>query len=223
MTKAEKLKQIVGRVAKCTRCDLYKRANKPVPGEGSPNAKVMFIGEGPGYWEDQKGIPFCGPAGKLLDQLLSAKGGSASSGQLINLSRKNVFITNIVKHRPPNNRDPLPEEIEACSSFLDEQIQIIEPKIIVSLGRFSMNKFLPGEKISQIHGQARFVDFLGKRYIVIPMYHPAAALRSGKIMEEIKEDFKKIKIFLEENPVVKEKPAFTKITAGKGEKQLKLV
>lgn len=207
MTKAEKLKQIAGRVAKCTGCSLYRRANKPVPGEGSYNAEVMFIGEGPGYWEDQRGIPFCGAAGRLLDKLL----------QLIKLERKEVFIGNVVKHRPPGNRDPLPEEIEACRPFLDEQIQIIEPKIIVTLGRFSMNKFLPGEKISQIHGQARYVDFLGKRYIVIPMYHPAAALRSGKIMEEIKKDFQKIKQFLEEEP------AFVKTIADEEDKQLKLV
>lgn len=190
MTKAEKLKQIAGRVAKCTRCDLYKRANKPVPGDGSSDAEVMFIGEGPGYHEDQQGLPFVGAAGKLLDKLL----------QSIELARKEVFIGNVIKHRPENNRDPLPEEIEACRPFLDEQIQVIEPKIIVTLGRFSMNKFLPDEKISQIHGQARYVDFLGKRYIVIPMYHPAAALRNGRIMEEAKKDFQKIKQFLEENP-----------------------
>lgn len=189
MTKAEKLKDIAGRVVKCTRCSLYEKANKPVPGDGNSNAKVMFVGEGPGYWEDQKGIPFCGMAGKLLNQLL----------QSIKLERKKVFIGNVVKHRPPGNRDPFPEEIEACRPFLDEQIQIIEPKIIVTLGRFSLNKFLPGETISRIHGQARFIDFLGKRYIVIPMYHPAAALRSVKIMEEIRKDFKKIELFLEDN------------------------
>lgn len=187
MSKAEKLKEIAGRVAKCTRCDLYKRANKAVPGSGNSNAEVMFVGEGPGYHEDQQGLPFVGAAGKLLDKLL----------QSIKLDRKEVFIGNVVKHRAPDNRDPLPEEIEACRLFLDEQIQIIEPKIVVTLGRFSMNKFLPGEKISQIHGQARYVNFLGKRYIVIPMYHPAAALRSGRIMEDLKSDFKKIKLFLE--------------------------
>lgn len=187
MSKAEKLKEIAERVAKCTRCDLYKRANKAVSGSGNSNAEVMFVGEGPGYHEDQQGLPFVGAAGKLLDKLL----------QSIKLDRKEVFIGNVIKHRAPDNRDPLPEEIEACRLFLDEQIQIIEPKIVVTLGRFSMNKFLPGEKISQIHGQARYVNFLGKRYIVIPMYHPAAALRSGRIMEDLKSDFKKIKLFLE--------------------------
>lgn len=180
--KKRKLEEIAEQVAKCTRCPLYKRANKPVPGEGSPDAEIMFIGEGPGASEDRKGIPFCGAAGRLLDQLL----------QLIKVARKDVFIGNMLRHRPPGNRDPLPEEIKACQPFLDEQIKIIDPKIIVTLGRFSMNKFLPGEYISRIHGQARYVDFAGKRYIVVPMYHPAAALRNGRIMEEAKEDFKKL-------------------------------
>jgi len=216
MTKAEKLNEIAGRVAKCTRCDLYKRAIRPVPGDGHPDAKVMFIGEGPGYHEDQQGLPFVGAAGKLLDKLL----------QSIELERKDVFIGNVIKHRPPSNRDPLPEEIEACRPFLDEQIQTIEPKIIVTLGRFSMNKFLPNEKISQIHGKARYVDFLGKRFIVIPMYHPAAALRSGKIMEEIKEDFQKIKLFLEKSSEieVEEKSASTEVSTDKEEnKQMRLI
>lgn len=148
----------------------------------------MFIGEGPGYHEDRLGRPFVGQAGKLLDQLLSS----------IKVDRKDVFIGNMVKHRPPGNRDPLPAEIEACRPFLDEQVKIIDPKIIVTLGRFSMNKFLPGEYISKIHGQARFVNLAGKKRIVMPMYHPAAALRNGRIMEEIKEDFKKLPQFLEE-------------------------
>lgn len=187
--KKKKLEEIARRVAKCTRCSLYKRANKAVPGEGNPNTELMFIGEGPGYWEDQKGIPFCGAAGKLLDQLLSAIGGSAPGGQLIKLNRKNVFITNVVKHRPPGNRDPLPEEIKACEPFLDEQIKIIEPKIIVTLGRFSMAKFLPDEYISKIHGQVRHVNFAGRKYIIVPMYHPAAGLRNGNILKQLRADF----------------------------------
>jgi DNA polymerase len=186
--KQQKLKEVARRVAKCKRCGLYKNTTNPVPGEGSPDAKIMFVGEGPGYWEDQKGIPFCGASGRLLDKLF----------RLINLRREEIFIGNVVKHRCPNNRDPLPEEIDACRPFLDEQIKIINPKIIVTLGRFSMNKFLPGEYISKIHGQARFVNFAGKRRIVIPMYHPAAALRNGRIMVEIKEDFKRIPELLEE-------------------------
>lgn len=187
MDKKQKLGEIAAGVTKCTCCSLYKRATKPVPGEGNPEAEIMFIGEGPGYWEDQHGIPFCGPSGKLLDRLF----------QSIGLSREEVWIGNIVKHRAPDNRDPMAEEIEACRSFLDEQIKIINPKVIVTLGRFSMNKFLPGEYISQTHGQAKFVDFNGKRFIVIPMYHPAAGLRNGRIMTELKKDFQKISKFLE--------------------------
>ncbi len=185
--KQQKLAKIAEEVRKCTRCDLYKRATNAVSGEGSPQAEVMFIGEGPGFWEDKQGRPFVGQAGKLLDQLLA----------LINLPREEVFIGNVVKHRPPENRDPLPEEIEACTPFLDKQIAIIDPKIIVTLGRFSLNKFFPGEYISKIHGQARVINFAGKKRIVIPMYHPAAALRRSIIMEEVKKDFQKIKQFCE--------------------------
>ncbi|PIU02181.1 uracil-DNA glycosylase, partial [Candidatus Shapirobacteria bacterium CG09_land_8_20_14_0_10_49_15] len=160
---------------------------KAVPGEGSPQARVVFVGEAPGYHEDQQGIPFCGAAGRLLEELLNS----------IKLKRSGVWIGNMVKHRPPGNRDPQPDELIACQLFLDRQIRVIDPEIIVTLGRFSMNKFLPGEYVSQVHGQARFVAFAGKRRIVIPMYHPAAALRNGKIMEEIKNDFQKISQFLD--------------------------
>lgn len=187
--KKQKLEEIEKLTAKCRKCPLYKNATNPVPGEGNPEAEIMFIGEGPGYNEDQQGRPFVGQAGRLLDQLL----------QLIKVTRKEVFITNVVKHRPPENRDPLPEEIEACKNYLDEQIKIINPKIIVTLGRFSMNKFLPNEFISKVHGQARFVDFAGERRIIIPMYHPSAALRSERVMAEIKQDFQKIPKFLEGN------------------------
>lgn len=193
MTKEEKQEQlgeISQEVAKCTRCSLYKQATKPVPGAGNPEAEVVFVGEGPGYHEDQQGLPFVGAAGKLLDKLL----------QLIKLERKDVFICNMVRHRPLGNRDPQPGEIEACRPFLDKQIEIIDPRVIVTLGRFSMNKFMPGEYISQVHGQARYVDFAGKRRIVIPMYHPAAALRNGAIMERAREDFKTILKFLVDQP-----------------------
>lgn len=180
--KKQKLLEIAEQVKKCTRCNLYKTATKPVPGEGNPEAGIIFIGEGPGFYEDQQGRPFVGPAGKLLDQLL----------QSVKLERKDVFIGNVVKHRPPQNRDPLSDEIEACSIWLDQQIEIINPKIIVTLGRFSMNKFLPGEFISRVHGQTRLVEFTGRKLTVIPMYHPAAALRNIKVMEDIKKDFQKL-------------------------------
>ena len=173
--------------------EAYKTATQAVPGEGNPDAKIMFVGEGPGFWEDKKGRPFVGQAGKLLDKLLSAKGGSASGGQLINLSRKNIFITNMVKHRPPGNRDPLPDEIKACSLWIDKQIEIINPKIIVTLGRFSMAKFIPEGKISHIHGKKFVIEFKGRRTIVIPMFHPAAGLRSGEILKALKEDFLNLK------------------------------
>lgn len=182
MDKSEKLKQLAKKISSCRRCPLYVKANNVVPGEGNPEAKIIFCGEGPGYWEDLKGIPFCGAAGNLLDKLLSR----------IKLKRRNVFITNVVKHRCPGNRDPLPSEIEACRPWLDEQIKVIDPEIIVTLGRFSMNKFLPGEYISKIHGQPRFINFAGKKRIVVPMFHPAAALRRGEIMQQEIDDFKKL-------------------------------
>jgi len=182
----EKLKEIVSKVAVCQRCSLYKTATQAVPGEGNPNAEIMFIGEAPGFYEDQQGRPFVGQAGKLLDELI----------QSIELLREDVFIGNVIKHRPPNNRDPLPQEIQACEAWLDQQLEILQPKIIVTLGRFSMTKFLPGEYISKIHGQARSIDFSNRKIIVIPMYHPAAALRSTGVMGQIREDFKKIPRFL---------------------------
>jgi len=188
MEKEKELTEISRHVASCKKCSLYKNATNPVPGEGNPEAEIMFIGEGPGYWEDQRGIPFCGQAGKLLDELL----------QSIKVARKDVFITNVVKHRPLANRDPLPEEIEACREFLDRQIEIIQPKIIVTLGRFSMERFIPGAKISRIHGQARFVEFAGRKIIVIPMFHPAAALRGEQVMRILKQDFLKIPVFLKD-------------------------
>jgi len=191
--KKKELEKIAQKIVYCRKCFLYKNATKSVSGEGNPQAKVMFIGEAPGYWEDQQGKPFVGQAGKLLNELL----------ELVKLPRESVFIANVVKHRPPGNRDPLPEEIEACKEFLDAQIKIIDPKIIVTLGRFSLNKFLPGEFISKIHGQARFVNFGGKKRIIIPMYHPAAALRSEIVMKELKFDFQKIPKFLE-NTLLKE-------------------
>ncbi len=180
--KQKELQKIAREVEKCQRCPLYKRANRGVPGEGNPDARVMFIGEGPGYWEDQKGIPFCGAAGKLLDKLL----------QSIKLGRKEVFIGNMIKHRPPGNRDPLPQEIEACHQWLDKQIEIIQPEIIVTLGRFSMAKFLPSAKISRIHGQSQLIEFQGRKVTLMPMYHPAAGLRRGEILEDLKKDFLKL-------------------------------
>jgi len=195
MDKKEEIKKLNGKVAHCQLCPLFEKAIQGVPGAGDPDTEVMFVGEGPGYWEDQKGLPFVGRAGQLLDELLKS----------IGLSREEVFIANVVKHRPPDNRDPLPEEIKACNSFLDQQIKIIKPRIIVTLGRFSMQKFFPNEFISGMHGQARFVDFDDQRIIVIPMYHPAAALRNGTIKEAAEKDFLKIKEFLDNKETQKER------------------
>jgi len=188
MTNQEALAKIAEQVKNCQKCPLYKTATNPVPGAGNPNAEIVFIGEAPGYWEDQKGIPFCGAAGNLLDQLLA----------MINLKREEVFICNILKHRPPNNRDPLPGEIVACTPYLKQQLLIIKPKIIITLGRFAMNYFIPNAYISRIHGQAKEVSWEGLNLIIIPMYHPAAALRNGQVMQEIKEDFKKIPAIIKE-------------------------
>lgn len=167
--------------------DIAKNATHAVPGEGNPDARIMFIGEAPGFNEDQQGRPFVGQAGKLLEKTLK---------DTLNMDRSEVYITNIVKFRPPDNRDPFPNEIEACAGWLDKQIAIIQPKIIATLGRFSMAKFIPDVTISRVHGVSRFVDLVidncNLRFIVFPMYHPAAALRAGSMMQEFVSDFKKL-------------------------------
>jgi DNA polymerase len=152
------------RVNACTRCTLSQKRTNAVPGEGSRSADIVFVGEGPGFHEDQQGRPFVGPAGRLLDELLASVG----------LDRKDVYITNMIKCRPPNNRDPLPGEIEACKPYLDEQIEMIAPKVVVALGRYSFSKFFPDEPIGKARGKPRRWNGL----IVYPMYHPAAALRN---------------------------------------------
>lgn len=167
---------------------LKKGATNLVFGVGNSDTKVLFIGEGPGYWEDQKAEPFVGNAGKLLDGLLHS----------IDLPRPEVYITNVVHHRPPENRDPEPSEIAAYSPYLDQIIEIIKPKVIVTLGRFSMAKFLPGVKITAIHGKPQRVKFSEREISIVPMYHPAAALRSSEVMRQIREDFKIIPQVLSE-------------------------
>jgi uracil-DNA glycosylase family 4 len=178
MSTEEILKEVAAEVSTCTKCDLSKGRTKAVPGEGNLNARIMFIGEGPGFHEDRQGRPFVGPAGQFLEELLAS----------INLKRADVFITNVVKCRPPGNRDPLPAEINACNNYLERQIAAINPQVIVTLGRFSMAKFFGGEKISTIHGRARKID--GR--ICIAMYHPAAGLHQQSLKDTIRSDFKKI-------------------------------
>jgi uracil-DNA glycosylase family 4 len=190
MTTSEKileLNKIAAEINNFKGLDIAKAATRAVPGEGDPDAQIMFIGEAPGFNEDREGRPFVGQAGKLLEKTLR---------ETLNMDRSQVYITNIVKFRPPDNRDPFPNEIEACRDWLDRQITVIQPKIIATLGRFSMGKFIPDVSISRVHGQSRFVDFGGSRYIVFPMYHPAAALRAGSMMQEFVSDFNKLKNLL---------------------------
>jgi uracil-DNA glycosylase len=204
MNKQAELDKIASEIKAFKGLEIARKATKAVPGEGDPNAKLMFIGEAPGFNEDREGRPFVGQAGKLLEKTLNG----------IGLQRSEVYITNIVKFRPPDNRDPFPEEIEACKDWLDRQIAVIEPKIIVTLGRFSMAKFIPGVTISRIHGIARNVDFQISNFkfqiVVFPMYHPAAALRATSMMNEFISDFNKLNTLI--NPPVPEpvKEVFTK-------------
>lgn len=180
MSELEELHQ---QIASCPDCDLCRTRTHAVPGEGPPNAEVLFVGEAPGFYEDQQARPFVGPAGRFLDELIAS----------IGLRRDQVFITNVVKCRPPNNRDPLPGEIDACRKHLQRQIELIQPRIIVSLGRYSLAWFSPRDAISKVHGQAKVKDGV----YFIPMYHPAAALHAGNMRKVIEEDFRKIPAVLE--------------------------
>lgn len=170
----------------CT-CVLRDTATQAVLGNGSTNAKIIFIGEAPGKKEDAQGIPFIGAAGKFLSELLAS----------IHLNREDVYITNVVKYRPPENRDPSPEEINSCREWLMDEIRIINPKIIVTLGRHAMGHFLPDAKISEVHGKLfrENIPALGVRNI-LPLYHPAAALYNGGLRMTLFQDFKKIRDLL---------------------------
>ncbi len=174
----DSLEKVASQVKVCQGCPLHFGRKNAVPGVGPVNARIMFIGEGPGFHEDQQGKPFVGAAGKFLDELL----------EMIGLKRSEVYITNVIKCRPPGNRDPRPEEIEACRDYLDRQIALIRPKMIVTLGRFSMARYFPNAKISQIHGQARKIDGI----LYYPMYHPAAALHQPSLRPDVEEDMAKI-------------------------------
>ena len=182
MVAADELGQVALEVKGCTLCKLHRGTTKAVPGEGPADAKIMFIGEAPGFNEDRQGRPFVGAAGQFLEELLALAG----------LRRSDVFIANVVKHRPPNNRDPEADEIAACAGYLDRQISAINPRVIVTLGRFSMAKWFPGEKISRIHGQPRWVN--GR--MIVPMMHPAAALHQAQNRPLIESDFQRLPEFL---------------------------
>ena len=192
MDRQEEMQKLVQEIMACRKCKLHEGKTNYVPGSGSVKAKLMFIGEAPGYWEDQKGEPFVGKAGKFLDELLAG----------IGLSREEVYIANVLKCRPPNNRDPLPEEIKACVPYLDRQIGIIKPEIIATLGRYSMRYIfekygLRYEPISKSHGKVyRVSNLLFKGYIVA-LYHPAVAIYNPNMRDTLKEDFERIRELLQ--------------------------
>lgn len=167
-------------------CELRKSATQGVPGSGSARAEIVFIGEAPGKSEDKEGRPFVGAAGKFLNEMLAS----------IKLNREDIYITNVVKYRPPNNRDPLPEEVASCAKWLQEELEVIKPTVIVFLGRHALQHFFPGEKISQVHGK-----ILKKRTLIgnyfFALYHPAAALYNGSMREVLMADFKKLPKVLE--------------------------
>ena len=175
---------LYARVRACDLCPLARTRTHAVPGEGPLTAEVMFIGEAPGMNEDRQGRPFVGQAGQFLNELLAAAG----------LTRTDVYICNVLKCRPPNNRDPLPGEIDACRDYLDEQIEMIDPLLIVTLGRFSMARWFPGQSISRIHGK---VSELGGRFVA-PMYHPAAALHQQALRDTIIHDFQALPAIIEQ-------------------------
>lgn len=184
MTKQQLLDQIKADITSSNVCpDLAKQAKHLVMGEGSPNAEIMFIGEAPGKSEDEQGRPFVGAAGRLLNEMLAG----------IGLKREDVYITNIVKYRPPHNRDPKPEEKEAFWPYLLKQVKVIQPKLIATLGRHSMEYFLPNSKITQVHGQPKRQGDV----IILPLFHPAAALYTGSLRATLMDDFKKIPLIIE--------------------------
>jgi len=183
MSREADLKRIHGRIRQCTQCPLHVGRTKVVPGAGPVDALVMFIGEAPGFHEDQQGIPFVGAAGRFLNELLEKVG----------IDRRYVFITNVIKCRPPGNRDPQPEEVAACRDFLDQQIDIIRPRVVVTLGRHSMARAFPDEKVSRVHGQARQVG----EQVYFPMYHPAAALHQPSLRGVVEADFERLRDLLD--------------------------
>ena len=215
MEATEIMQEIANQVSVCEKCALCRTRKRSVPGEGPVNTQILFIGEGPGFNENEMGRPFVGQAGKFLDELIGHAG----------FKRPEVFITNVVKCRPPENRDPLPDELNACAAYLDKQIETINPDIIVTLGRFSMAKFFPMARISAIHGKAAWVS----DRLVVPMYHPAAALHQPLLKNDIIADFKALPNAIEEaqkkkKPLIVEKPESEKIKASHTEsvEQLKL-
>lgn len=172
------LEELAAAVRTCTLCGLSQSRTNAVPGDGSSHADIMFVGEGPGFHEDRQALPFVGAAGRYLDELLAS----------IGVRRQDVYITNVIKCRPPGNRDPFPNEIEACRPYLERQIELIQPRMIVTLGRFSLNLFFPETSISQAHGRPRKV----RGIVYYPIYHPAAGLHQPRWKSVIEQDFRRI-------------------------------
>lgn len=188
MSKMDAMEKLNEKMLACKKCALRESCKQVVPGAGIAKAKIMFIGEAPGKKEDELGVPFVGAAGKFLDEML----------ETIKLKREDIYIANTIKCRPPANRDPSTKEKDVCWKWLEEQIKVIQPKVIVTLGRHSMNLFLPEQKISQAHGKVllREIPNLGKQ-VILALYHPAAALYNGGMRETLIKDFKKIPKVLE--------------------------
>lgn len=182
------LDAIAADIRACTACPLASGARQAVPGEGSGESGLFFLGEAPGYHEDVQGRPFVGAAGQLLDELLEG----------IGLDRTKVFITNVVRHRPPENRDPLPVEVAACDVHLKRQLEVLRPRVIVTLGRHAMYKFLPAESISRVHGKPRVVA----GQTIFPMFHPAAALRQPGLKGTLIADFAALALFVATAPAI---------------------
>ena len=181
------LRALAAEIRACTACPLNRSARQAVPGEGSGESGIFFLGEAPGYHEDVQGRPFVGAAGQLLDELLAG----------IGLDRTKVFITNVVRHRPPENRDPMPEEVAACDVWLRRHLEILQPRVIVTLGRHAMYKFFPAESISRVHGKMRkTADGL----VIFPVYHPAAALHQPALRSALQADFDALSLFLATEP-----------------------
>jgi uracil-DNA glycosylase len=197
------LNQVAAEVRACQKCALAATRKNAVPGEGPANAELLLIGEGPGFNEDQQGRPFVGASGQFLNELLLEAG----------YKREEVFIANVVKCRPPGNRDPAPDEIAACAPYLDRQIALINPKVIVTLGRFSMSRYFPGAKISAIHGQAKKIE--GRT--IVAMFHPAAALHQPALRQSITDDFRKLKQLIAEAGTGPETQALPKTDDDAGE------
>ena len=192
MPKRDRMVPLAEEIKACRKCGLWRHRKNAVPGEGNLDAAVVLVGEAPGYWEDVKGRPFVGAAGKILNEMQSKAG----------ISRSAVYITNVVKCRPPENRDPLPSEIETCTPYLDRQIKIIKPRFLMTLGRHAASYILAKagiktEGITKIHGRSYEANLLGFEVFIIPMYHPAAALYNAKYRNELYKDFQLLKPRLE--------------------------